>query len=331
MRSFRLSRKTIVLFVFCAGFLLSVATVIIRSEAESVPASVLVPEAIPFVVSALTSNSAFGSEGYPDGIVNTLVSGGTKTIYITGDVQDDNGQQDIAAVGIVFYRSGVDGGSDCVENNANDCYVMDHCDLTTSGIPTETQQRYSCPVPLQYYADGTMAGGEFPDENWIAAVTVADSTGGSFTDRSFVREMQTLLAVDLPSSVQYGTLSLGASTDESSEAEMFAGQLGNDEADIEVSYSTDPGSPTYGGTMDCVHTGGSGSIPSGNQQWSLVPNHYGGSGSYGLTDVPAVAATNIGYRHGENPTKPLYWNIRIPSSGVSGLCTGVITMSAVSH
>lgn len=321
----------VVTMIFCAGLLFSLAAVTVRSNAESVPMSVSVPDATPVVVSVATSNSAFGSEGYPDGTVNTLVSGGTKTVYVTGVVQDDNGQVDVADVDVVFYRSGVAGGSDCATNDANDCYVTKDCDMTTGGVATETQWRYSCPVSLRYYADGTMAGGEFPDENWVAAVTVTDSSGATSTDRSLTREIQTLLAVDLPLSVSYGTLSLGASTDESSEAEMIVSQLGNDRADVEVSYSTDSGSPTYGGTMDCVHTGGNGSIPSGNQQWSLVPNHHGGSGSYDLTDSATVAAVDVGYRHGENPTKPLYWNIRIPSSGVLGLCTGVLTVSAVSH
>ena len=117
----------------------SLAAVTVRSNAESVPMSVSVPDATPVVVSVMTSDSAFGSEEYPDGIINTLVSGGTKTVYVTGIVQDDNGQVDLAGVGVVFYRSGVSGGSDCAVNDANDCYVVNNCDTTTSRIAHETQ------------------------------------------------------------------------------------------------------------------------------------------------------------------------------------------------
>ncbi len=300
------------------------------SQAQTIDTSILLANAPPFVSSVRLSNSAFGSEEYSGGI-NSLVPGGTKTIYLNGIVQDNNSGDEIDHVDSVFYRSGVAGVGGCVENDGNDCYKVFDCELSSDGV-TSLQRRYSCPLDLWYFADSTVAGGEFPGDHWVASVTVFDRAGAHATNASLAREIQTLLALHVPGSVNYGILSVGESTDEANEFAHVISQEGNDESDVEVSYSTAPGAPGYGGTMDCVHNGGIGAVPSGRQQWSVVPNHYGGPGSVSLTAVPAVVPLGVGYRHGATvPSEPVYWNISIPDSGVSGTCTGSVTISAVSH
>lgn len=292
---------------------------------------VTIPNASPSIVSIFTSDAAFGSEGYSDGIIDTLVPDGLRTLYVTGVVEDGNDRLSVSRVWAVFYRSGVDGGVDCAANDANDCYVSDNCALSIDEGVSDYQQRYSCPISLQYFVDGTMFGGEFPDEHWVVEVYATDTVGDTSDPGSLEREIQTLLSVSFPSVIAYGTLSPGESTDEYSRVIQLVGQSGNDEADVEVYYQTFVPPPFYGGTMDCVHNGGTGSIPNSLQQWSLRAGGYDASGTKDLSSEPTVAALNVGYRHGVNPVRPLYWNISIPSAGVLGTCTGSVTISAVSH
>ena len=326
----RLSKK-VKAGIFCVlGIFLMLTQVFVKTQAETIVSSVAIVNAPPSVISVSTSDEPFGSEDYSNGIINTLVAGGGKTIYVTGRMQDNSGGDDIQRASLVFYRSGVANGSQCAQNDANDCYVVQDCALDATGV-SDLQRRYSCEVLLPYFADGTMPGGEFPDEHWIASVTGFDATERGSSDESLSREIETLLALSMPSSIDYASMEAGSSTTEETEAEIYFAQNGNDEADVEVSFGTWPGAPFYGGTMDCVHNGGEGSIPADRQQWSLAPNHYNGTGTTQLTASPTIAAINVGYRHGENPEKPLYWNISIPASGVSGTCSGSISISAVSH
>lgn len=283
----------------------------------------------PEILDVRTSDDPFGEESYATGKIRTLVPGGTKVIYLSGEVEDMNGFADLERVRATFFRSGVENGSECAYH-LNDCVSVSVCDFEE--VETSSfQARYSCPIQLAYFADSTAQGGEFPDESWMARVDVFDRRGATASDSSVTREIQTLLAVHVPGSIDYGALEAGQATDESTEFLQLISQQGNDETDVEVSYSTAPGAPSYGGTMDCVHTGGEGAIPNGMQQWSLVPGGYDSAGTSDLTTTQSRAKLGIPYRHGENPSAPLYWNIRIPSSGVSGTCTGSVTISAVSH
>lgn len=303
----------------------------IASHAETINTMLAIANAAPSFVSVRTSADSFGSEDYADGKIDTLIPSGAMMLYLTGVIEDTNNRAEIDLVSAVFYRSETDGGADCVANGANDCYVVADCDLDSIVGMSDTQLRYSCPIGIQYYADATEAGGEFADEHWIVAMTASDVHGAIGTDQSQTREIQTLLALDFDRVIDYGTVSLGMETDESTAATQGFAQAGNDRADVELSYSTVAGSPSYGGFMDCVHNGGTGAIPSGRQQWSVVSNYYGGVGSYALTDAQAIAPLDIAYRHGSNPTGTLFWNVSIPESGVSGTCSGSIIVSAVSH
>lgn len=310
----------------------SVTLVFLNAQADAVlNTRVVIINSPPTIVSVVTSDDPFGAEDYPDGIINSLVPAGERPIYVSGIVEDVNSRLTITNVRATAYRSGVYGGSGCSPNDANDCYVTDGCDLQIDGTVTDVQQRYTCLVPFKYFTDGTMYGGEFPDEHWVVSVQAFDDQGGISDPLATDREIQTLLAVNFPLTIDYGVLAPGDSTDEWSRVSQTISQAGNDVADVEVSYQTYSAAPYFGGTMDCVHTGGMGAIPNENQQWSVVAGGYGSPGTTNLTDQPERAETAVAYRHGENPMAPLYWNIRIPESGVSGTCTGSVSISAVSH
>ncbi len=327
-----LSYKVGVLFALTALCLFAVLTYTLRlTQADAVlDTQVAVLNSPPTVGSVATSDDAFGGEDYVGGEINTLVPDGARDLYVTGIVEDLNGRDSIVDVTAVMYRSGVDGGVGC-EANENDCYVSSGCELLPDGGATEWQWRFSCPISLAYFADGTMTGGEFPDEHWVVGVRAQDDLGGESDFVSIRRELQTLLAVEFPWTINYGVLSAGDETDEATRVLQLIFQAGNDVADVEVSYQTLSFAPFFGGVMDCVHNGGVGSIPGSRQKWSVVDGGYESPWATSLTDIPTRAEVAVPYRHGTNPSVPIYWNVSIPETGVSGTCSGSISISAVSH
>lgn len=289
--------------------------VMVNSQADSVSTSGSVTNVAPTIVSKYISAATNGlTDTYSGGTINDLVAGGTRTIHINGVVEDTNGQADIASVSVDFYRSGVSGGAGCTASS-NDCYKVASCTLDTTGV-TSLQKRYDCSIDLQYYADSTSTGGEFPTENWVANVKVSDVGTLNATDSSVNKEMQTLLGLSIPSSVSYGARGLGTSTDASTNQLQAIGQAGNDVADVEVSSAA---------AMSCTI----GTIAVANQKWALTDVEFGNVGATALTGSAVDTNLNVGYRHGANPVKDIFWNIQIPANGVGGSCTGSTTISAI--
>ncbi len=288
--------------------------VMINSQAVDVGTSTSITNAAPTVTSVFVSAAQYGQvDTYSAGTINDLVGGGTRTIHINGVVADNNLQGDIEHVELVFYRSSATAG--CTPSN-NDCYAVATCDLSTAGVTT-LQKKYDCPIDLQYYADSTSAGGEFEAQNWVARVKVFDVGGLNATDSGMTKEVQTLMALTIPSTIAYGGLGLGVSTTAANNQPMSIAQQGNDVTDVEVSMAS--------ASMGCTL----GTIPRANQQWSLTDIDYNAVGTNALTGSATRAAIQVPYRHGANPSQTLYWNISIPANGVGGSCTGTSVISAL--
>jgi len=293
------------------------ALVMVNSQADSVTTSTSVNNAAPVVNSAFinTSPNTLSNTytGDPLPIINNLNPGGTRTINLTGYVEDTNGSADITNVSGKFFRTPL--GSGCSASD-NDCYIVASCSMDNVGA-TPTQKRYNCAFPLNYYTDSTMAGGEFPADNFTAEVVVTDGTAnGSST---ILMEVAPLLALSIPNTINFGSLSLGVSTSNANNVEMTIEQNGNDGADVEVSMAD--------AALTCA---GIGSIPRNNIEWALTDLSHSAAGSNDLTGIPVDTNLAIGYRHGANPNKKLFWNIQIPAVGVKGSCTGTTTISAIS-
>lgn len=306
-----LGLSLVMIAVFATG-----ALVMVNSQADSISTSASVNNVAPTVSTVYLSSSANGGvDSYAGGTINDLVAGGTRTIHVNGIVEDANGNADITGVSGKFYRTSL--GSSCSTSD-NDCYVNASCTTDTSGGVTATQKRYNCSYVLNYYIDSTSAGGEFSADNFTAAITVTDAASASATDSALTKEVQTLLALNIPGTINFGSFALGAATNNTNNAEMVIAQNGNDAADVEVSMAS--------GSLTCDATG---TIPRGNIQWSTTDVSHGAGGTNGLTGTAADTNLAVPYRHGANPTRSLFWNIQIPSTGVKGSCTGTTTVSAI--
>jgi len=266
----------------------------------------------PSVDSVYMSSTSRGkSDDFTSGI--NLVAGNNKTVYINGIVSDPQGASTITSVEVTFYRSGV--GSSCSADN-NNCYIIS-CDTYT--ILSLNELDYDCPVPMTFYTDATDDGSQYSIQNWIARVEVEDRDRNTDVDSSETNDVNSLLALDIPTSMDFGTLLNNQKTTVDNNLEMSIEQQGNDEADVLVS----------GTDMSCSTLG---SIPAGNQKWSLSDLGYDGNGTNALTDGPTDTNLDVGYRtdDGTPLTKTLYWNVFIPYN-VVGSCSGTDTVTAIAH
>lgn len=265
-----------------------------------------------------------------------LSLGTTKTVVVWGTISDANGTDatgtltygDIADLGVTLYRSGATGGVTCTIDQ-NDCYRAGTSTPVTGAngqcvisANSGTSAHYACTFALQYFTDSTTAGGEFEAQDWKASVTVTDLSASSDTD-SVDQEVNALLALNIPTTIAYGSFSLGASTTAANNQDMTITQKGNVVADVSVS----------GTAMACS---GLGTIPVGNQKWSITDVGYTNGSAVALTGSSVDTDLNVDYQKNENfsgfpSTKVLTWNIGIPTTGVRGTCTGTNTVSVLAH
>ncbi len=288
-----------------------VALVMINSQAST--SEVDITNSSPTIVDIYYEDEAYGQTEFYSGTIDDLAAGTTITRYVTGTVQDLNGNGDIETVELFFGRDSMLDSGSCTPDK-NNCYQVATCDLQTNG--NDDQKDFSCTLALNYFMDSTSTGGVAPTDNWEANIAVWD--GVAQVTSTLDIEVETLMALSIPGSIDYGTLALGASTTTSDNQLMTITQTGNDEADVEVSSAA---------AMTCTH----GTIPVANQEWSLTDVDYGTG-----TDLSGSAAdTNLNVAYQTSDTTPttgsVYWNIAIPSTTVGGTCTGTTTITALAH
>lgn len=269
----------------------------------------------PTVVSVVTSNTTNGTtDNFPGGSIN-VVSGGVKTVYVNGLVEDLDGQNTITNVRGVFYRSGATGGTACTASG-NDCAVVASCGLVND--TNVNRKVYSCRMDLQYYSDSTDASGRYPTENWVAHVEVTDGTDTG-SDSALTKEMNSILSLNFSGDIAFGNHDIGDVTTSANNVEYPIAQSGNVNADVEVSMPSG---------MACT----SGSIAAGNLKWALTDVGFASGSATALTNSPVDTNLDVAYGTDASPgpSKFLYVNISIPSA-IGGTCSGTTVISAISH
>lgn len=279
----------------------------------------------------------------PTGI--TLALGTTKTVVVWGVVSDqngtvENGDGDLDSVKVVLRRSGATNADSCTLDN-NDCYKAttgtdeqypDVC--TFSAGLSDTTKHFACTFALEFFADSTVTGGQYPAENWVANVTVTDLDAATGSG-SATTEVNALLGLDVPTAIPYGQFALGATSTPDAVISGVGGtnvihdliQKGNVVANVEVQGSGT--GEQAGGVMTCSALG---TIPVGNQKWATsTPTAYANANA--LTSSSANAGLAITYQTDDNLISlakgQLFWYIGIPTTGVRGTCTGQNTISVV--
>lgn len=262
-----------------------------------------------------TVSFAYAGQGTPlsfgDGVTPT--PGTTTDLYIYGSVVDMNGAGTISSVDVTFYRSGLAQGVGCTSNDAN-CYRVNNCALTQI---SPSASYYECVVRPQYFADATISGSTYAAENWIALVRVIDATSFSSTKTAPI-EMNSLLALDIPSSIAFGEIALGATTTAETNQSITISQRGNTMADIEISASAN---------LACT---GAGAIPKENLSWALTDVGFDNASTTPLAVTPVRVPIEIAPPENINPlTADIFLNLSVPESDLQGTCSGAITISMI--
>ncbi|MFH1315428.1 MAG: hypothetical protein ABIH67_03470 [Candidatus Uhrbacteria bacterium] len=300
------------------GVFVVAALVMVNSQADEVTTTTLIENVAPTVDNVYINDVQYTlSDGYAGGTINTLAAGTTKAIYVNGIISDTNGDDDLSAIAAVIYRTAQ---TDSCSADDNDCYsnnTAGTCLIDTT-YGTSNEAKFACPFSLQYYADSTDASSDtYSADTWTVSVTVTDDNSATDNDKTVTKEMGTLLSLNIPSTITFGTLALGASTVIADNQMMTIEQYGNDSADVEVS----------GTNLTC--DGSTAFIPAGNVEWALTDVDYA-SGT-DLTGTPADTNLNVAVRTGATTNQKIYWNIGIPVTGVEGTCTGTTTITTIAH
>ena len=252
----------------------------------------------------------------------TLTESTTTAVTITATVSDANGCA-MDSVVADFYRSGV-GASSCDvagESDVNSCYPQVTCSVVGSGNTcdggSDTSADYECSFALQYLADPTDSG-DYSAQSWEVTITADD--GSNTATSTDTEEVNTLLALDVTSSISFGTISANADTGASNQTATVT-NTGNVKQDTEVSgddMCTDY--PTCSGD----------SIAASQQKYGLTDVTYDSLSSSLATStanlatvLPKPTATSTAV------TDETYWGIAIPAAQQPGSYTGQNTFTAV--
>ncbi len=278
---------------------------------------VLETTAYAAVVPTIDSLTIAGPSSYGTAATSiSLTENSTTTVYIWGRATDNDTCEQIDAVSNYlgkFYRS--DRTQNCTADN-NDCYTVgawtvDEC--TAGG--QDFQARYQGSVNLQYYADPTDAGSPNSGFNWVAFIRVTDDTSTS-AEQTNSTEVESLIALDTTSSVDYGTVVLGGI---SNEQLVTITNTGNRAIDAVVSANQD---------LSCTI----GSVLAGNIKYSLTGGFTYDTQGTAITVAPTTTNVNNSTAQRTNDASPiqtnLYLRVRMPEQGTAGTCTNTLTFTA---
>lgn len=268
----------------------------------------------PSVLSVFINNTAYQfSDVYTVSNPIVPIAGGTKAIYVNGRVFDEDGvgtgygDGDLNTIELQFYRSNV--GANCVVDN-NDCYRV-YCSVQAYLSDTIN---YSCFIEISYIIDSTMTGGTHEGEVWNAEVIAKDDA--QMVDSTIKEtEVNTLLALQIPSTLDFGTLTRVQVTNAATNTHYTLTQQGNDVASVQVS----------GGDLTCAVNG---IVEVDKIEWALTDVGADSPASTPLTTSPVNTNISIGTDDDGSLSTTLYWNITMPDV-VNGACTGSTSITAL--
>lgn len=262
------------------------------------------------VVSAITLNG---------GSAISLSEGTSVPAVLGATITDNNGCSDIATVTSSLYRSGV-GYSACDtggEANSNNCYPTLTCSVGANPCSdaTDASASYSCTANIKYYADPTDVNTTYSGQTWNDTFKANDEALSDAQTIGSGVVMNSLLAMDIGSSLAFGNISAGQTqTPLTSLTTVVAtGNVGLDQ--------------TLEGTD--MSDGQAHTITVGNQRYSLA-SATAYSAATSLTTSPLEGELNCKKTTTDvGETKPTYWGISIPIGTVAGTYSGTNTIIAV--
>ncbi len=302
------------------------SVVLINTEADNSFQSTTITNSAP-VISGLTYGVSAASDVSTLNLAdlgNGSSAEGTRfTSVVTATVNDNNGCADIdnaeSNYSLKIYRQKLaddtSDGAACTITNGIDCYIGNTNELTLGSCLNSTDYQIEWPVTSYYFLDSTDAGG-YVLTDWGARLKVVDDTSSTVTATD-VFEVSTLLALDVDSTTDFGTLAVGAS---SASAELTIKNTGNVSEDFTVGYNQ---------SMQCTRGKFSGDSVRVTRMKHINADLAEGMGSRGsdsIVNASIAKASTIA----ESSTSPFFAYIKIPDNvAVSGSCSNTATYTAI--
>ena len=152
-----------------------------QSSADNSTALVPINNAAPTVSNTSVNSGATSIDLIQNGIISLTCS---------GTITDLNSCSDIQNASYVFYRTSVEGGTNCTAS-ANNCY-RGSCSLANDCTAQDITQTATCSIQLQDTAEATDGNSIYEDTNWTCKITPSDTTQQGTSDSDTI-EVNTLI------------------------------------------------------------------------------------------------------------------------------------------
>lgn len=307
-----------------------IALVVVRSGADNANQNANISNATPVVNTVITTETSGGADD-SDGIAMS-VDGATKTVYVRGAATDDNGCTQINAANGAWTAKMYNGGgsntgsgttcSTAADNN--DCYqvgesvlVLTNC-TAPSGTTNDTTVDYEFTFTLQHWADATDTGSNYAASTWTSQVNVTDSGGAASTAATDTFEVSSANSLDVATSFSYGSMSLAEVT--SSAPALTVTNTSNRSIDLDINAD---------GDMACTGTG-SANIPVASGRYAVSTGALAFASMTPLSTSASEVEISIARRTSEvsSSAKNLFWKLTVPTTGVAGTCTNILTLTS---
>ena len=258
----------------------------------------------------------------------TLVPNSTTTVSCVAVIRDFNGEGDINISGKTiarFYDSAVSSYDDADDNNYhysnNSCIFNETFGSYNGYNDDEYTLLANCTFDVWYYAN---------NQTWICEIVSNDTYDYSDSDSDNIT-IDTLIAIGLPSTINYGTVNATFVSDENI---TNVTNFGNVKINLSLSgYAFEEGD---GLAMNCT-LGAIKNISIYYEKYNLTASNPGQlsltefENLYtNLTSNPVIKEFNLNYRQNDTvnkATNETYWRIYVPT-GVAGTCQGNIVFAA---
>jgi hypothetical protein len=238
----------------------------------------------------------------------TLTEGTTKSVSCVGTVTDTDGYTNISSVKADFFRTSVGIGSALDDN---DHYRLSGDSQCVPSGGSGNSETYTCAFSIQYFADATDAGSPNSSDTWTCTMTPTDSVGDGTTASDTI-EMDSLIALDVTSSISYGSVNPNSDTGASNQS-VTVTNTGNRDMDPQISGTT-------------MSSGGD-TIAVGQQKYFGSSFTYASSGT-ALSTTPTAINLTLPQRTSGAVTATVYWGIGIPNGTPAKSYTGTNTFTA---
>lgn len=245
----------------------------------------------------------------------TLTENTTTVVTCTSTVTDADGFTDILSVEAKFFRTGV---GESASDDDNNHYTVSGDSNCVPSNGSGTTEDYTCTIPVWFHADPTDTG-TYSTDDWTCQITPSDGQGAGTADTDTI-EMDTLRALNVTASIDYGSLDPGSDS-ESTNQQTTVTNTGNSAIDIELS-----------GAAMCTDfpTCSAYVLGVANQEYSLTTFTYGGGTDLSITPTAVNISISKPTDNPSNQTSFVYWGIGIPLATYVGLYTGQNVFTAIS-